>query len=172
MQQRSMVLRLAAVLLVISFILALSGCSHVRLIAEYDETIDQGITALQKKTEEHLSKLELKMARMTALKDGEETKKEKEKLKQEVSYGESEDFYRQFRVDLRVLQSRAESYAKNDLTVKQMAALEEILKLQEDIHKRGFQTADDVSDMRNAFMRGFKGILKLEIAKRRGMEEK
>ena len=51
-----------------------------------------------------------------------------------------------------------------------MDALEEIAKAQEDIHKRGFQTADDVNDMRTAFTRGFKGILKLEIAKKRGKQ--
>jgi hypothetical protein len=51
-----------------------------------------------------------------------------------------------------------------------MDALEEIAKAQEDIHKRGFQTADDVTDMRTAFTRGFKGILKLEIAKKRGKQ--
>jgi hypothetical protein len=143
------------------------SCGHVRLIAEYDEVIDQGITELQKKTEDHLSILEKKMTRMELLKDGSE---EKENLRKEVSYAASEEFYRLFRVDLRVMQSRAESYDKNDLTIKMMTALEEILKEQEGIHQRGFETSDDVTDMRTAFTRAFKGILKLEIAKKRGKE--
>ncbi|MBF0475378.1 MAG: hypothetical protein HQK59_05990 [Deltaproteobacteria bacterium] len=165
MQKAMPLQKLFYALVASTLLLFVFGCSHVRLIAEYDENIDQGITALQKKTEDHLSKLEIKMARIALLKDGSE---EKESLKKEVSYPASEEFYRQFRVDLRVLQSRAESYAGNDLTVGQMKALDEILKAQEEIQKRGFQTVDDVTDMRTAFTRGFKGILKLEIAKKRG----
>jgi hypothetical protein len=105
--------------------------------------------------------------RIELLKEGAQ---EKERLKKEVSYEASEEFYREFYVDLRVLKTRADSYVGNELTTKQMDALEEIAKAQEDIHKRGFQTADDVADMRTAFTRGFKGILKLEIAKKRGKQ--
>ena len=154
-----------ALLLILFFSLAFA-CS-VPLIAEYDETIDQGITALQRKMEDHLSKLEKKMARIELLKEGAQ---EKERLKKEVSYEASEEFYREFYVDVQVLKARADSYVGNELTTRQMDALEEIAKAQEDIHKRGFQTADDVTDMRTAFTRGFKGILKLEIAKKRGKQ--
>jgi hypothetical protein len=154
-----------ALLLILFFSLPFA-CS-VRLIAEYDETIDQGITVLQRRMEDHLSKLEKKMARIELLKEGAQ---EKERLKKEVSYEASEEFYREFYVDLRVLKARADSYVGNELTTRQMDALEEIAKAQEDIHKRGFQTADDVTDMRTAFTRGFKGILKLEIAKKRGKQ--
>ena len=159
--QRSLVAMFVA-----AFLLTVFGCSGVRLIAEYDETIDKGITALQKKTEDLLSRLEIQLTRIEVLKDG----PEKDQLKKDVSYDASEEFYREFRVELRVLTVRADSYVNNERTVKQLLALEEILKAQEEIHKNGFQTADDVIDMRNAFTRGFKGILKLEIAKKRGQE--
>lgn len=158
---------LAAWLIFGSLWIAASGCTEVRLIAEYDEAIDDGITSLQTKTEDHLSILEQKMIRMESLKNG---SAEKEKLKAETSFAASEEFYRQFRVELRVLQARADSYTGNELTVKQMAALDDILKAQEEIHRRGFHSADDVVDMRAAFTRGFKGILKLEIAKKRGKD--
>jgi predicted aldo/keto reductase-like oxidoreductase len=157
----------AKYLLLLILVFSLVFACSVRLIAEYDEAIDQGITALQRKMEDHLSKLEKKMARIELLKEGVQ---EKERLKKEVSYEASEEFYREFYVDLRVLKTRADSYVGNELTTKQMDALEEIAKAQEDIHKRGFQTADDVADMRTAFTRGFKGILKLEIAKKRGKQ--
>lgn len=157
----------ARYLLLLILVFSLVFACSVRLIAEYDEAIDQGITALQRKMEDHLSKLEKRMARIELLKEGAQ---EKERLKKEVSYEASEEFYREFYVDLRVLKARADSYVGNELTTKQMDALEEIAKAQEDIHKRGFQTADDVTDMRTAFTRGFKGILKLEIAKKRGKQ--
>lgn len=157
----------ARYLLLLILVFSLAFACSVRLIAEYDEAIDQGITALQRKMEDHLSKLEKKMTRVELLKEGAQ---EKERLKKEVSYEASEEFYREFYVDLRVLKTRADSYVGNELTTKQMDALEEIAKAQEAIHKRGFQTADDVTDMRTAFTRGFKGILKLEIAKKRGKQ--
>jgi hypothetical protein len=147
------------------YLAIVSGCSTVRLISEYDQVIDQGVTALQTRTEDQLSRLETGLRKMALYKDG---TKEKADLQAQVAYGASEEFYRNFRVDLRVLKARAEIYEKNDLTVKQFEALEEILNAQIDIHQRGFSSAEDVVDMRNAFTRGFKGILKLEIAKKRG----
>ena len=66
-----------------------------------------------------------------------------------------------------MLRLGADSYKRNELTVKQIDDLEQISKIHEDVHKRSIQTADDVVDMRNAFNRGFKGILKLEIVKKR-----
>ena len=141
------------------------GCTQVRLIAEYDDLLDQGITALQKKSEDHFSRLEKKMARMAQLKPH---APEMKNLKKEVAYAASEEFYRTFRVDLRVLQARADAYADNELTVRQLAALEELLDMQEEIHCKGFSGVDDVMDMRRAFERSFKAILKLEIAKKRG----
>lgn len=99
------------------------------------------------------------------LKDGTE---EKEKLLKKVAYEAHEGFYRDFLVDLRVLKVRADSYAGNELTVKQLEAMEEILNAQKIVHQSGLETSDDIADMRSAFTRGFKGILKLEIAKKRG----
>lgn len=165
--QRSQTLRVFSIFLLSAYLLIIAGCAHVRLLAEYDENIDQGITTLQKKTEDFLSRLEKKVAKIEVLKDGSE---EKERLKKEIALVNHEEFYREFRVDLRVLRSRAESYSGNDLTVQQLNALEEILKNQEIIHGNGFQTIGDISTMRKAFTRGFKGILKLEIAKKRGKE--
>lgn len=151
------------------YLAIMSGCSTVRLIAEYDEVIDQGVTALQTKTEDQLSKLELSLRKASLYKDG---TKEKADLMMQAAYPASEEFYRNFGVDLRVLKARAEIYEKNDITVKQFEALEEILNAQIEIHQRGFSSAEDVVDMRNAFTRGFKGILKLEIAKKRGIQTK
>lgn len=146
------------------FLLVTTGCT-VRLIAEYDENIDQGITTLQKKTEAFLTQMETDLTRSELLKDGAE---EKEKLLKKVAYEAHEDFYRDFLVDLRVLKVRADSYAGNELTVKQLEAMEEILNAQKIVHQSGLETSDDIADMRSAFTRGFKGILKLEIAKKRG----
>ena len=161
----------AANRVVITWILSIlllfsAGCS-VRLIAEYDENIDKGVTALQKKTEAFLTQLQTNLISASLLKDG---TKEKNSLMKKVAYEAHADFYRDFLVDLRVLKVRADSYAGNELTVKQFDALEEILNAQKIVHESGLETAEDISDMRSAFTRGFKGILKLEIAKKRGKE--
>lgn len=158
---RSAIVWLLSILLLVS-----TGCS-VRLIAEYDENIDQGITALQKKTETFLTQMETDLIRSELFKDGTE---EKDNLLKKVAYEAHEDFYRDFIVDLRVLKVRADSYVGNELTVKQLEAMEEILNAQKVVHQSGLETSDDIADMRSAFTRGFKGILKLEIAKKRGKE--
>jgi len=160
-----MIARYFSLFAVFLYLAIMSGCSTVRLISEYDEVIDQGVTALQTRTEDQMSKLEMSLRKMSMYKDG---TREKADLQAQVAYPASEEFYRNFRVDLRVLKARAEIYEKNDITVKQFEALEVILDSQIEIHQRGFSSAEDVVDMRNAFTRGFKGILKLEIAKKRG----
>ena len=43
------------ILIVILFI---SGCSTIKLVGDYDEKIDEGITGLQKTTEAHLLSIE------------------------------------------------------------------------------------------------------------------
>lgn len=153
---------------IIIFIFCLSvACGTVRLIAEYDETIDKGITDLNRKTEAFLTNLEKTYIKYENAKDDKLIKELKEKL----SYEESEDFYTDFRVELRVLKLRAECFTKNEKTVQQFEKMEEILNEQEKIHKNGFQDVIDIEAMSSAFNRGFKGILKLEIAKRRGKEK-
>lgn len=141
-----------------------AGCA-VRLIAEYDENIDSGITELQRKTERFLTQLQTDLIRTSLLKDG---SAEKEAVMERVAYAANADFYLDFLVDLRVLQVRADSYVGNELTVRQLDALAEILDAQKILHESGIASADDIEDMRSAFTRGFKAILKLEIAKKRG----
>lgn len=156
--------RTMGILLLSILVVVYSGCA-VRLIAEYDENIDSGITELQRNTETFLTQLQTDLIRASLLKDG---STEKEALMESVAYASNGDFYRDFLVDLRVLRVRADSYVGNELTVRQLDALEEILNAQKILHQSGFETADDIEDMRSAFTRGFKAILKLEIAKKRG----
>lgn len=153
----------------LSLLIMLSAGCSVRLIAEYDENIDKGITVLHEKTETFLTAIETDLIRGSLLKDETE---EKNKILKKVLYDEHAEFYRDFLVNLRVLKVRADSYIGNEITVKQLDALEEILKAQEIVHKSGLETPEDIADMRSAFTRGFKGILKLEIAKKRGKESK
>src|SRR6185437_13170239 len=90
-------------LLAASFLLtlALPGCMSVRLIGEYDATIDQGVTALQQQAELHY-------ARMNA----------------DPLAPVDENFYQQMSASIAVLHTRATALPKYELIARQLELLQ------------------------------------------------
>lgn len=129
--------------------LTVTGCMSVRLIANYDEQIDKGVTAFQKTMESHISTLESQVGTPKA------------------DYGNYVEFYRQVKVDLSALRVRAAAQAKNEITVQQLQLLTDNVELLERMHKEGLKP-NDTNPIRDAFNRGATAILKLELAKKRG----
>lgn len=150
-------------LIILSLSLSFIHCS-VKLMADYDEFIDMGLTELHRRTEIFLTQLETDLIRLSNI---DEDSEYRQIIIDNISYEANTDFYNDFLIELRVIKLRAECYTYNELTVKQLNIMEEILKTQKSIHKRGFDSHRDINDMRSAFNRAFRGIIKLEIAKKR-----
>lgn len=146
----------------------LAGCTQIKLISDYDENIDIGITNIQKKVEAILTKIEKSASNPSS------------------TYVASD--YSSIKEDLNVLITRAESTDKNELTTKQLytlgyALLEnptiapENLKMKPPIKnlslekrhqlKEPFQ-AEDIRDLRSLIGVNFRAILKFELDKKRG----
>lgn len=131
--------------------LAVSGCT-IRLIADYDQKIDDGVTALQKKTESFLIKLERTCQ------------------KPEGAYSNHVSFYDEAKVELSALQVRADAIALNKLTSEQIEKLRDSFEKMEAQHKLGF-TPIVVAKTRNILNSHFTAILKLEVAKKRDLKD-
>ena len=134
-------------LLLVSVILC--GCVSVKLIADYDAKLDDGVTALQKKTETLLVRLERVIGSPA---------------------GDCTNFisnYDDIRVDLSSLQVRADALAYNRLTAEQLSLLRDSLEKIEERHRTNGLRPLIVEESRKALNRQFAAILKLEVAKKR-----
>lgn len=131
--------------------LAATGCVSVRLIADYDQKIDDGVTALQKKTEAFLIGLE----RTCQTPEG--------------AYGKHVSFYDEAKVEISALQVRADAIALNTLTSEQLTLLKNSFAEMEEQHKKGF-TPLVVAKTRELLNTHFTAILKLEVAKKRDLK--
>ena len=137
-----------ALLALLAGALTLASCTTVHLIAEYDKKLDDGLMALQRKTETFLVKLER----------GVETP--------ESAYSRHQDFYDEVKVDLSALKVRADALAANALTAGQIELLQDSFQKLEEQHQRGIKRAM-IESLRRSFNSQFTAILKLEIAKKR-----
>ena len=131
--------------------LTVSGCS-IRLIADYDQKIDDGVTALQKKTEAFLIKLERTCQRP------------------EGEYSNHISFYDEAKVELSALKVRADAVALNKLTSEQLKDLQNSFEKMEEQHKLGF-TPIVVAKTRDILNTHFTAILKLEVGKKRELKK-
>lgn len=155
--------------LVLSF--ALPACvQQVRLISDYDESIDQGVTSIQKKVEVILTKIE--------------------RWRTDPSKAYVAQDYTAIREDLDLLITRAQAAEKSDLTTKQLYTLgyalvenppvappelglgppQPQLSLEARNRYKEALTAADIQDLRKLIDADFRAILKLELAKKRGTD--
>ncbi len=125
-----------------------AGCS-VKLISDYDPGTDQAVTELHRDVESLLTSLEDAVG--------------SEKASPE-RYGER---YEKILANVRSLRVRAGSRPKNELQVRQLAAVEEQVGLLRRAHGEGL-AAEDIELFRRGFEQSFQAILKLELAKQRG----
>ena len=147
-QRRFLPLRL---LLAAVVALAMTACVTVRLAGGYDEQVDQSATRLQRAMDAHLTTL-------ASLPAGDAGR----------HFAPSRQFYLDYGVDLRALETRAGSLPKNELTVKQVQLMEQNVEQLRATH----QAQDDISpaaaeQFRTLFNTGWKAILTLELAKKR-----
>lgn len=127
----------------------LSGCA-ISFISDYDEVTDKTVTALQRKVEEHLVRLET-----AAGKPG-------------CEHAKYEKFYEEAKVDVSAIRTRTAAIPKNDITTKQTDLLGDSLQSLEDLHKLACISKAQIPTLRTPFNSIFTAILKLEIAKKRG----
>jgi PBP1b-binding outer membrane lipoprotein LpoB len=124
--------------------LLLAGCA-VRLIGDYDDTIDKGVTDVQQKAELYLSKLQ---------------------STPNTPYDQG--FYDDINARLAVLKSRAASLPKYPIIVEQLTNLKSQFDTLQKLDKastRPFPSAA-VTDAESAISVSIESILKLELALR------
>jgi hypothetical protein len=127
----------------------LAGCTTIRLVGDYDKEIDDGVTALQRKTETHLIKISAVPGPRAA------------------PYKGTENFYQVTKVEVSSLRVRADSTSRNSLTVRMLDRLQNNYERLERMHKEGLTVAE-IPDLRGALNSQFTAILTFELAKRRG----
>jgi len=129
-----------------------AGCTTVKLVADYDEQIDKGATALQKDMETFLVKLE--------------SSADTPKAKVEA-YLKHKQFYDDSQIAVRALRVRADATERNSLTVRMLDRIESNLLLMQDMDKEGLER-QEIALLRGAFTSQFTAVLTFELAKKRG----
>lgn len=125
------------------------GCSGVKLVADYDEGIDRGVSLLQKKTEKLLLTLETKEGSSEAL------------------YINNMAYYEEAKIEISSLRIRADAIHRNSITVKMFDKLLANINRLETDHMEGITKAE-VPLYRGGFNSQFTAILTFELAKKRG----
>ncbi|HSW14640.1 MAG TPA: hypothetical protein VLI06_17480 [Solimonas sp.] len=145
----------ARVLSALLALCVLSGCASVKFIADYDEQIDTGTTALQKDFETFLVKLESSAKSDDGKVEG---------------YGSNKPFYSAAKVSISGLRLRADAVERNSLTVRMFDKLRKNLDRMEKMHSstEGLTPREIRESLRGAFNAQFTAILTLELAKKRG----
>lgn len=144
--------RLPLILMAAFLVVTSANCS-IRLISDYDETIDKSVTQLQRKVESFLTEVQRKAGT------------------DEVAYSRHVRFYDEARVDLSAILVRAQAIPKNEITVGQILLVQKSLDTLEKLDKLGFKDQEEIEPLRNAFNTSFSAILRLELAKRRGEKD-
>jgi hypothetical protein len=139
---------LAALLVMV----ALQGCAPVRLVGDYDEHIDQGVTALQHDTDAFIESLD----------PGADAPV--------VAYADNHEYYDKARVAISGLRVRADAIERNSLTVQMLDNLRNGVNLFEQAHRRGGLTAMQLGRYQKGFNRHFTSLLTFELQKRRTRE--
>lgn len=147
----------------------MSGCIQVKLVSDYDEQIDRGVTNIQKQVEAILTKIEKSAA--------------------DPSAGFVASDYSTIKEELGVLLTRAKATDHNELTIKQLYTLGYALlgnpplapenfklkppTIEQSLEKRNQRkdplSAGDIRDLRDLLDVNFRAILKFELAKKRGI---
>jgi hypothetical protein len=135
---------------------ALSGCTELRLISDYDEFTETTVTSLQRQVETLLTTLERRQSPPAC------------------SYAQFETAYLAMDVDLNLLLARNKPRPRNRITSEQLELLGDSLDTMEELHRQtgpdACLGAADIMLLRAGFESSFTAIILLETAKRRGVE--
>lgn len=143
--------RLSAALWVCLLLATNAGCS-IQLIASYDAETDRAVSSLQRTLTTFFLDLEASLGTPQA------------------QFSEYTEFYREAAIEISALKLRASALPKNDITIEQVELLEENFVLLQEVHREGLESVEVVRTMRNDFDTALASILKLELAKRRGVK--
>ncbi|MBK7189897.1 MAG: hypothetical protein IPH86_14785 [bacterium] len=145
---------LLALALVALAVLAAGGCT-VRLISDYDETIDRSASELQKEMDGFLTQMETD--------EGDA-----------VTYGANRAFYPFYATEVRAVMVRAQAHPKNEQSVAQYELMLDSLAELEDAHRGDEGTEDEgtlpkeaIPVFRDLFNQSWGAIIRLEVAKKR-----
>lgn len=145
--------RLSAWLLMLFMSVVLGGCTTVKLVGDYDEQIDKGVTQLQKDTETFLIRLE-----GTA-------RKETDKVE---AYEKNVAFYQGAKVAVSSLRVRADAMERNSITVRMLDRIGNNIRRLEGMHRDGLTRVEIEDSIRGALNAQFTAVLTFELAKKRG----
>lgn len=138
-------------LLVFLLMTGVAGCAEIKLVSDYDEKIDKGVTELHKLTEEFLVKLE------------------SESGASEATYNNNKKFYEDAKVKASSLRVRADAIHRNSLTVEMLdKLLNNINRLESDHRDKEGISEEEIPLYRGGFNSQFTAILTFELAKKRG----
>lgn len=112
-----MSLKPAALIGCFASLFLLSGCTTIKLVADYDEAIDNGATELQHKLSEFFVNLQ-------SAEPG------------DLTFRANQPFYKEAAADLDALQVRAAAVRKNEITSQQLQLVEDNLAELALLHKR------------------------------------
>jgi hypothetical protein len=127
----------------------------VKLVGDYDEQIDKGVTALQKDTESLLVGMEAN------------AKKPEDKVE---PYNKHKEYYSKAKVAISGLRVRADATERNSLTVRMLDKLQANIDRLEtaDNSQEGITKEEIDKSFRPALNSQFTAILTFELAKKRG----
>jgi hypothetical protein len=125
------------------------GC-QVELITRYDEQIDRSGTELQQRMDAFLTKLASHPAA------------------RETTYTANEEFYDNYQVALRAMLLRAQSQPKNARTEQQLGLMLQNVDQLRAAHQAGRLDPAAVGAFRDLFNQGWRAVITLELAKKRG----
>lgn len=131
---------------------ALAGCSTIKLVGDYDEQIDKGVTQLQKDVETFLVVLEAS------------AEKPSDKVE---NYEKNKKFYDDCKITLSSLRVRADSTERNSITVRMPDRVSNNISRLEGMHREGLAKAEIDQSIRGALNSQFTAILTFELAKKR-----
>jgi hypothetical protein len=139
------------VLVLCAALFSSTACAPVRLVAEYDERIDQESTRLQRAMDEFLTRAEHSPS-------GDATR----------TYSYNAPFYVSYAVDLRALKARATALQSNSVTVQQLGLMESNLERLRSLHQsQNTLSSGAIPTFRDLFNSGWTAILTFELAKKR-----
>jgi hypothetical protein len=134
---------------VAGLLLGVGGC-QVTLISAYDSEMDKAATALQKKMDAFLTKMETNVG-----------------LPQ-TDYTWNVAFYDDYVVELRSVHLRAQSDEKNTIMDQQLTVMLENLRQLRLAHEAGPLASPTIQATRDLFNKSWQVIIAQELAKRRG----
>lgn len=130
-------------LLIFSFFIS---CSGIRLIQEYDSISDNRINSLQEKTAKFFIKLDRQFG------------------KQDLNYDNFISFYDDSKADINVLLVRNRALYKTSITQQQLESLLVQFNSLELLHKKGFNSKEEINIIKSAIENSFTAILQFQLS--------